>query len=697
MKFKYNIILGLVVVLVLPFLSNVRAVSATTFSVRDYGAKGDGIANDAAAFQQAINALPAAGGVVFVPPGNYYIGSEVRINRDNVSVQGVGNESKISAKVGPYNTLFMVPSLANNSVQVVKNISFSRLEFDGGKVPSEWDKGPHFSQAFFGIWFGQAENVMLSEIYFHDWAFEPFTFSNGNMDNRNVVVERIHISGSGRNGFHFGQGYNFVARLVHVDDSPSQQWGPAAGNGLDIEVEGVRAIVDGVQISDSLFEMENTQTATGGIALQPAYGPVKNVTIQKTLLRNYVGPVGALGYREANGETRESNITVKDNWFIDDNISAWRNALSAVKLDGFTATNNVFNEYQLNSQPSIFITNARNALFENNRIYRADCLAWLREGNQQVTIKNNVYTQNTCSVQDDGTSTGVTISNNTTVSDASIDRTAPIVSMDAQAGQSFSGSNNTISISATDGGVGVARMMYFIDGIPQGVVDAASGTFTFDASRYQNGPHTLAVRAWDKNGNIALVKKVSVMVTGSTNMVPSPTPTPVPSATPTPTPVSTPTPTGSPTPTPTLTPQPTPTPAAVLPYGSNTLVNDGGTIFLISIPAKIPFTNMKAFTGLGYSLRNVLKGSAASYRLAHGGYVLSDPNQSHPWGAWVSIGKTVYYVHSAGLVAVPSWQVFLSNGGKAEHIVKANKADEAELKAKPNQPLLTTNDPRVIR
>lgn len=676
---------------------------STTISVRDLGAKGDGTTNDSAAFQQAINTLPAAGGTVFVPAGTYLIATEVDINRDNVAILGVGNESKIIIKPGPYNTAFMVPSIPNNSTQVVHNISFSRLEFDGKKVPSQWDSGPNFSKAFFGIWFTQAENVTLSELNFKDWAFEPFSFSNGNKSNRNVLVERVHISGAGRNGFHFGQGYNFTARLIHVEDSPSQQWGQAAGNGLDQEVEGVEAIVDHSTVEDSIFERENTTTSGGGIAIQSAYGPFTNGIIQRNLVRNHQGPVGVLGVWDG-AVSRIRNVTIQDNWFLDDDkYNVWGNMFSIQSVDGLVASNNVFNEYKYIPTPANNIVHSNNITLNNNRIYRANCPFSVKENSSQIILTNNSYTANSCALDSDNTTTGLVQTNNTTVADATIDRTAPTLTLGVQSGQTVS-APTTVTVSASDAGVGVARIMYFVDSVPQGVIDAASGSFTFDPARYQNGAHTISARAWDKNANVAPAQVANVTVSGSAIVPPAPTPVPLPTPTPVPTPVP-PTPVPSPTPAPVpapIVPSPVPTPSPVpassaYAYVTNKLVNDGGTIYLINGYIKIPFTSMAAFKGLGYQLKYVVKGSAGQYKLPAGGYALSSASQSHAWGTWVKYGTTVYYVDSAGLVPVPTWAIFLSNLGKSEYILPANKADMDIFKGAPSLPLLQLNDSRVIR
>jgi hypothetical protein len=42
-------------------------------SVKDFGAVGDGVADDTSAFQAAITSLPATGGTVYVPSGTYYL------------------------------------------------------------------------------------------------------------------------------------------------------------------------------------------------------------------------------------------------------------------------------------------------------------------------------------------------------------------------------------------------------------------------------------------------------------------------------------------------------------------------------------------------------------------------------------------------------------------------------------------------
>lgn len=60
-------------------LTNYKTWGGILFNVKEYGAKGDGVKDDTAAIQAAINAAPS-GGCVFLPPGTYLISGTLTIN-----------------------------------------------------------------------------------------------------------------------------------------------------------------------------------------------------------------------------------------------------------------------------------------------------------------------------------------------------------------------------------------------------------------------------------------------------------------------------------------------------------------------------------------------------------------------------------------------------------------------------------------
>lgn len=63
----------------------------TLYSVREYGASGNGVTDDTVAIQAAITAAQnAGGGIVFLPTGTYVVSASLLITADNIQVIGAG-------------------------------------------------------------------------------------------------------------------------------------------------------------------------------------------------------------------------------------------------------------------------------------------------------------------------------------------------------------------------------------------------------------------------------------------------------------------------------------------------------------------------------------------------------------------------------------------------------------------------------
>lgn len=65
---------------------------AEVYNVKDYGAVGDGVTDDTAAIQAAIDAAEASDnrGILYFPPGDYICTSEINIQASNIHIQGSG-------------------------------------------------------------------------------------------------------------------------------------------------------------------------------------------------------------------------------------------------------------------------------------------------------------------------------------------------------------------------------------------------------------------------------------------------------------------------------------------------------------------------------------------------------------------------------------------------------------------------------
>jgi hypothetical protein len=95
------------------------SVRQSVVNVKNFGAVGDGIADDAAAIQAAIDAAAAAGGgTVVVPEGTYLCNSQI-VHKVNVSVSGVGGTT---IKKGFNGDLWSI---------AVSNAQISDISFDG--------------------------------------------------------------------------------------------------------------------------------------------------------------------------------------------------------------------------------------------------------------------------------------------------------------------------------------------------------------------------------------------------------------------------------------------------------------------------------------------------------------------------------------------------------------------------------------
>jgi hypothetical protein len=113
----------------------VEAVPGPTLSVKDFGAKGDGVTNDTAAIQAAIDHVyGAGGGTVFFPSGTYLVTSVVRnwTNPITVNLTGEGKRSTILKKFDTSSTPILDLSGIASMLEPYSEIS--EMEIDGNNV-----------------------------------------------------------------------------------------------------------------------------------------------------------------------------------------------------------------------------------------------------------------------------------------------------------------------------------------------------------------------------------------------------------------------------------------------------------------------------------------------------------------------------------------------------------------------------------
>ncbi|MEN8848701.1 MAG: glycosyl hydrolase family 28-related protein [Akkermansiaceae bacterium] len=120
------------------------SASQRFFDVRDYGAKGDGVTDDTASVQAAIDAIPSftkpgvsRGGVLFFPTGVYLLKSQLLISRKPISIVGEGKAHSIlkwDAKRGGIH--FKGSGVGSNDITVfdIRQMTLTTASKDGGGV-----------------------------------------------------------------------------------------------------------------------------------------------------------------------------------------------------------------------------------------------------------------------------------------------------------------------------------------------------------------------------------------------------------------------------------------------------------------------------------------------------------------------------------------------------------------------------------
>jgi hypothetical protein len=101
--------------------TTVEAKLQQTVSVKDFGAVGDGVTDDSAAFQAAIDAESS----VFVPPGNYVIGTMIDLSARDFSIVGVKGETVLSAAAD--NAIFGISTAGDGEGAYIFGLEFSAL------------------------------------------------------------------------------------------------------------------------------------------------------------------------------------------------------------------------------------------------------------------------------------------------------------------------------------------------------------------------------------------------------------------------------------------------------------------------------------------------------------------------------------------------------------------------------------------
>lgn len=202
-----------------------RARGSATVDVRSKGARGDGRTDDTAAFQAAVDALPASGGTVLVPAGTYAIDA----------VRRIVLRSRMRLQLAPDAVLTALPNgERQSSVLFLEKVA--DVEISGGRIVGERDR--HLvptGEWGHGIRMRGASRVTVRDIRISNCWGDGICIGGADEQQRtpseDIVIAGVTCSGNRRQGLSIGR-----TRMVRVYDSEfSDTAGTAPQFGIDIE------------------------------------------------------------------------------------------------------------------------------------------------------------------------------------------------------------------------------------------------------------------------------------------------------------------------------------------------------------------------------------------------------------------------------------------------------------------------------
>jgi hypothetical protein len=340
------------------------------FDVKDYGAIGNGVANDTTAIQNALNAAQAVGGTTYFPEGNYLVTSLVTAQSfTQPSIRGAGMRATTLTCSGAGPIIKMVGGSGSLCGAVVSDMKLTGSSATG--IELHGTGGVTVDR----VWF---KDLSVGLLFHNDQAG---SFTEFNVANRCVFASDtpVHIEyrrTSGNDSFHgsgftdcvFNQSVSATDPLIKIGSGCSVYNAPWTGQFFALSTEPI--VLSSATISVNVYGTINIE-ATEGIGAVFADGT--EILLQGGVLGTTGFSVGKLklvsrATRNADGSTSSLEISRSETF----NLTTGLNTLSALNagtwlVNVYTNADNYEYDYTLIVFSSRYDSSGKASVVFNNQ------------------------------------------------------------------------------------------------------------------------------------------------------------------------------------------------------------------------------------------------------------------------------------------------------------------------------------------
>jgi hypothetical protein len=298
------------------------SIGSTTINVRNKGALGNGVHNDTAAFQAAIDSLPSSGGTVYVPGGKYMIDA----------TKSIRMRSHTRLQLASTAELDVIPNSAGR-YYTVKVWNVNNVKIEGGSIVGDRARHKGTSGEWgYGINIQGSKNVLVTNVALSNfWGDGMWIGASGwgssLVRSDYVTVNHMVSSNNRRQGLSIGPAHH----VYIVNSTFKDTHGTLPEAGIDIEPQD-QGKADTIRIENTTMSgnhgnglelhynisgivlTRSTMTGNNGFGVLAVSAPYLTVT-GNTATRNGLAGAGMSGTTH-NASLSNNSLTYNSTHYI---------------------------------------------------------------------------------------------------------------------------------------------------------------------------------------------------------------------------------------------------------------------------------------------------------------------------------------------------------------------------------------------